>query len=137
MTNEVTCEDSDSASDIEFTSPPRKNIRTDQREESLSSAAERHRLDPYYLGEDASSGIVYYVSFTVKSVYTVVGPVGRRSNRTILSNSGLTEPFCGSRSNRSILSYLGSQDNFIFKIVLLDRFGCKLIIIRNTMESVH
>ena len=61
MANEVTCEDSDSESDIEFTSPPRKNIRTDRREGSLSSAAERHRLDPYYLGEDASSGIVYYV----------------------------------------------------------------------------
>ena len=30
------------------------------------------------------------------------------------------------KSKMTILSYFGGLDNFIFKIVLLDRFDCKL-----------
>ena len=46
-----------------------------------------------------------------------------RSSRSSVKQNNFTE----FRSNRTILffgSYCSSQDNFIFKIVLLDRFGC-------------
>ena len=84
------------------------------------------------------------------ALYTEIGPVGRRSNMTILPKVGLTGQFCFSVvgltgqlvnvgefevlliENKSVkqdyFEFCRGQDNFIFKIVLLDRFGYRQLL---------